>query len=460
MTSTQNNQQHHLHSQELEERKSLAFSWFMGIINVDDLFACAVCHSRVDTEHPLHCPECSKLFCGGCLRQWYSSRNATQRCPCCQRALGSDQFIYCRVYQEVNEMIERLPAKLDELIRLINQPLRVCAHHGKELLLFCEPCRECLCVKCLFGDPHRAHLGQISELEEARLKFQAIIDSEKNFLTERLSTLSKMGKRLESNEHDMVEENERIVENVNWATEQIVEKLRDGLHDRLKQHVEPVKAIAQQQYAEVEDVMQRAIELNKEQTCATVMMETFHLADAIKKMHSEPLPQVHVPNLEFVNPITPPFVELSFLIRDFSQKIFLLRRTLSEEQSVEGFTFRLKGHQDLDENGNEVIKLSLVVVDGYDVHDVKVICYPKQGSTVEPLVRVMDLKLNEDNTVLEFSDFVSMEGFLTEVTDVLNLRVKFRLWATYYHKCVHKDWYIGRLSGVEMKPKTEGRTRY
>lgn len=357
-------------------------------------------------------------------------------------------------------MIERLPTKLDELIRLVSAPLQVCAHHGKELLLFCEPCRECVCVKCLFGDPHRKHIEHILELEDARQKFRAVIDSEKCFLKDRLAALTKMGKRLEANEHDMIEENERIVENVTWATERIVEKLRDELHDRLKQQVEPVKVIAQQQFVEVEDVMQRAVELNKEETCANVMMETFHLADAIKKMHSEPLPQIQVPNLEFINPITPPFVELSFLIRDFSQKLFLLRRTLSEEQTVEGFTFRLKGHQDQDENGNEVIKLSLVVIDGYEVHDVKVICYPKQGSTVEPLVRLMDLKLTEDNTVLEFADFASMEGFLTEVTDVLHLRIKFRLWATYYDKCVHKDWYIGRLAGFEQKPRAEARTRY
>lgn len=33
---------------------------------------------------------------------------------------------------------------------------------------------------------------------------------------------------------------------------------------------------------------------------ATVMMETFELADMIRKMHSEPLPQAQVPNMEFV----------------------------------------------------------------------------------------------------------------------------------------------------------------
>lgn len=119
----------------------------------------------------------------------------------------------------------------------------------------------------------------------------------------------------------------------------------------------------------------------------------------------------------------------------------------SEVKSIEGFTMQLKGHQEYDDNGNEVIRLSLVVVEGYDAHDVKIICYPMKRTSKDPLVRLMDIKRFENNTVLEFSGFQAMEGFLEERSGELHLRMKIQLWATYYDKCVHKDWYIARLVG-------------
>ncbi|XP_055627581.1 E3 ubiquitin-protein ligase TRIM37-like [Toxorhynchites rutilus septentrionalis] len=453
-STTMISEQAEQHLSSMEERKSHVMIWFDKQINLEELFACAICHNPIDVDHPIHCPECSKLFCGDCIDQWlniHSIGSSMKRCPCCQVEVDVGSFVYCRVYQDVNEMIDNLRNKLEELIRLVSIPLKACEEHGKELLLFCSACKKCICIKCLFSAAHKIHINDIVELDEARQKYKKMIENEHSFLANRLDALTKAGHQIAANESDMVDANESIIEDLNWAMEQIIDKVRDEMSERFRQQVEPVKAVTQQQMKEVKAVMRKAFELAAEETSPSVMMETFQMVGTIKKMYYEPVPALRLPKTEFVNPITPQFAELCFIIHGFSNTIRLNGQILSEQQSVEGYMLQLKGHQDRDENGNAVVKLSLIIVDGYNVYGVKVICYPVKSASVEPLARRMDLKLGEDNTVLEFSDFHAMEGFLEEKTDKLRLRMNFRLWATYYEKCVHKDWYIEKLTGVKQK---------
>ncbi|XP_058464774.1 E3 ubiquitin-protein ligase TRIM37-like [Malaya genurostris] len=433
----------------MEDRLSLAKEWIDRILNMEELFICAICHGTIDVQHPMHCPHCSKMFCGECIDQWLISRSIqaiVKRCPCCQAQVEPKNFVCCRVYQEVDEMIDRLRENLDEMLQLVSKTVTLCVEHGKELLLFCETCKGCMCIKCLFSDQHRNHKEKILDLDHAREKFKSIIQKDASFLSGRLKALKKASDQIESNECDMMDANEHIVDELNHATERIIDKLREEMNERFRQYVEPVKSVTKQQQNEVESVIEKVNELANETTSPEIMMETFHMADVIKKMHKEPLPMLQLPGTNFINPITPPMVELQFFMRNFSKTIFLENNITSGKKSIDGFVVQLKGHQEQDDNGNDVIKLSLMVLDGYDVHDVKVICYPVKRTSVEPLARRMDLKTHESNTVLEFGNFQAMEGFLEESSDELHLRMKFRLWSTYYDKCAHKDWYIAKLT--------------
>ncbi|XP_058834816.1 E3 ubiquitin-protein ligase TRIM37-like isoform X2 [Topomyia yanbarensis] len=449
-----NNMTSEQHSSSIEERLCLAKEWFNKRSNVEQLFICAICHGVIAVDHPIHCPHCSKLFCGKCMDQWLTSRSIgakTKRCPCCQAQVEPKNFVRCRIYQDVDEMIEGLKDNLVELIHLVTKTAAICVEHGKELLLFCESCKGCLCIKCLCSDPHRSHNEKILDLDNARETFRARIEKKDLFLTGRLKALQKAGEQIETNECDMMDANEHIVEEINYATERIVDKLREEMHERFRQHVEPVKIVTKQQRSEVEGVIQKVSELANEVTSPEVVMETFQVADIIKKMNKEPLPVLKLPATNFIDPITPPMIELKFFLRNFSKEITLNRKIFSEKKSIEGYSVQLMGNQEQDDNGNDVIKLSLLVVDGYDVHDVKVTCYPVKGASVEPLARRMDLKLGENNTVLEFGNFQAMKGFLDKTNDKLYLLMKFRLWATYYDKCVHKDWYIAKLTGARKR---------
>lgn len=433
----------------MEQRKMLAKAWLSEQIDIDMLFACAVCHNAINADHPIHCPQCSKLFCADCIDRWFNSGGRRSSvylkgCPCCQAKVSFTQFSYCRVYQEVRELIERLQDNVEQLIHLLTKAVSVCEEHSKELLLFCQKCSKCVCVKCILNARHRTHIDEVLELDDAREKLKGMITKENTFLVDRLAALSRAGARIASRESDMHLDHGSLLNELTGAIDTLFEKLQEDKEDRIKQHLEPVRAVTERQQKDVEMIIQKSFELASEETSPDVVMKTLQMVDAIKKMHNEPLPVLQLPDTEFVNPISPPLLDLHFSMRNFSKLILQSRSVFSLPESIEGFILQVKGHHDADE---DVIKLSLQIVDGYDVNDIKVVCYPTKGG--EPLVRRMDLKRCEDNTVLEFPDFPSMGGFMDPRTDELHIQMKFSLWATYYDKCAHQDWYIKKLTGVK-----------
>lgn len=157
----------------------------------------------------------------------------------------------------------------------------------------------------------------------------------------------------------------------------------------------------------------------------------------------------HLPLLyDHFSPITPPPLKVLFSVPCFSSRILRSCTVFSVPQSFEGFMLQLKCYRD---SGENVIKLCLRILEGYDIDDIKVVCYPSCYSIRggEPLVRCMDLKKGEDNTVLEFEDFAAMGSFLDTMLDELVIEMRISLWGSYYAKCAHKDWCIKKLSGLK-----------
>lgn len=430
-----------------EQRKILAKEWLNDLIDIDVLFACAICHNAINVNHPIHCPQCSKLFCAGCINRWFNTGPQRTRvylkgCPCCQAKVTFTQFTHCRVYQEVRELIERLQGNLEQLIQLVAKPVSVCEEHNKELLLFCQQCSKCVCVKCILNAQHSKHIDEILELDDAREKLKATITKENTFLVDRLTALNRAEARIFARERDMHLDHGALLNGLTSAIETMFEKIQEDKDERIKQHLEPIKSVTMRQQKDVEKIIQKTYELASEETSPDVVMKTLQMVDAIKKMHNEPLPVLQLPDTKFVNPISPPPQELHFSMQSFSSRILQSCSVYSLQECIDGFRLQLKGYHDAEE---DVIKLALRIVDGYDVNDIKVICYPTRGG--DPLVRRLDLKKGDDNTVLEFPDFLSMYGFLDPRSDELHVQMKFNLWATYYDKCAHKDWFIQKLSG-------------
>lgn len=436
----------------IEQSKEIAKNWLHDQINADVLFACAICHNSINVDHPIHCPQCSKLFCATCIEQWFntggprpsSTVSSVKRCPCCQGKVTMNQFTYCRVYQEVRELIDGLHSNMEQLIQQLSKPVNYCDKHDKELILFCQECHKCICVKCILVDRHRGHIDQVLELDDAREKLKLAILRENNFLVNRLAALNRVTAKLATRENDLHRSYETIVNELNNAVDGIIDTMHEEKEERILRKIAPVKATTKRQQEEVEAIIQQSFELANEETTPDVIVKTFQMIQAIKKMHYEPFLSDQLPNVEFTNPITPPPLEVRFSVPCFSQRILRSCTVFSIPQSFEGFMLQLKGFHDADE---DMIKLSLRIFEGYDVNDVKVVCHPMLKG--EPLVRCMDLKKGEDNTVLEFASFSAMGGFLDTKLDELVIEMKLSLWTTYYAKCAHKDWCIKKLSGLK-----------
>lgn len=436
----------------MEQRKALAKAWLNEQIERDVLFTCAICHNAINVERPIHCPHCSNLFCFDCITQWFNTARPRaslylKNCPCCQAKVTTQQFTPCRVYQEVQEFIERLQRNMPELIQLMTKPVHFCDTHQKELLLFCQKCRKCICVKCVLNTYHRLHIDEVLELDDAREKLKAAISQQNSFLVNRLAALNRAEARIDSRENELHSEQGELLKDLKVAYDTLIENIQEDKDERIRQYLAPAKAVTLQQRTNVEKIIQKKIELSSEETSPDVVMKTIRMLDAITKMHSESFPVLQFPDTKFANPISPPPLEFNFSIRGFSKKILeQTKPVISMPERIDGFLLQLKGYHDAEE---DVIKISLNILDGYDINDIKVICYPAEGR--DPLVRRLDLKKSEDNTVLEFPDFASMNDFLNVGTDELYIRMKFTLWTTYYEKCRHMDWCVKKLSGDKQE---------
>lgn len=436
----------------LEQSKKIAKDWLHLRMNAEELFACSICHGAISVDHPLHCPQCSNLFCASCIDQWFNTGgprpsvvSGVKRCPCCQTKVTINQFSYCRVYQEVRESMDGIQNNMEELIRQLGKPIIVCEKHRKELILFCQECHKCICVKCVLVDRHRGHIDQVLELDDAREKLKVAILRENNFLVNRLAVLNKVGAKLAARENDLHRSYEAKVNELNVAVDAIIDTIHEDKEARIQNDIAPAKDATKRQQEEVESIIQQSFDLANEETSVDVILKTYQMIQSIKKMHYEPFPVDQIPDSKFINPITPPPLAIRFSVPCFSQRILRACTVFSIPQSFEGFMLQLKGYHDATE---DVIKLSLRILEGYDVNDIKVVCHPMQEGG-EPLVRCMDLKKGEDNTVLEFASFAEMGGFLDTMLDELIIEMKLSLWGTYYAKCAHKDWCIKKLSGLK-----------
>nr|XP_019529826.2 E3 ubiquitin-protein ligase TRIM37-like [Aedes albopictus] len=439
----------------MEQSKEIAKNWLDSKINTDELFACAICHCAISAEHPIHCPQCSNLFCATCIDQWFAAGgprpsvvSSVKRCPCCQAKVTMNQFTYCRVYQEVREVIDSLHNSMEELIQQLRKPVILCEKHNKELTLFCQECDKCICVKCVLVDRHRGHIDLVLELDDAREKLKNTILRENKFLAKRLDMLNNVNNRLKTRENDMHQLCDSIVNEMNITVDAMIEKMHEDKDERIEKYIAPVKAAVMRQQKEVESIIQQSFALANEETCPDVLVKTCQMIRTIKTMNYKEFPVDQHHDINFTNPITPPPLKVLFSVPCFSSRILRSCTVFSVPQSFEGFMLQLKCYRD---SGENVIKLCLRILEGYDIDDIKVVCYPSCYSIRggEPLVRCMDLKKGEDNTVLEFEDFAAMGSFLDTMLDELVIEMRISLWGSYYAKCAHKDWCIKKLSGLK-----------
>ena len=59
-----------------------------------DVFDCPICLSKLKENRESPC--CNSLFCGTCIRSWYTKSVGTPRCPSCQLPVPLDLFTHNR----------------------------------------------------------------------------------------------------------------------------------------------------------------------------------------------------------------------------------------------------------------------------------------------------------------------------------------------------------------------------
>lgn len=68
--------------------------------SIEEFFRCTICYEKANK--PLMCPQCSKICCGECFKQWLNEHSST--CPCCRSSLEQKTLVKANFLSQLNEV--------------------------------------------------------------------------------------------------------------------------------------------------------------------------------------------------------------------------------------------------------------------------------------------------------------------------------------------------------------------
>ena len=127
-----------------------------SIQSFSEIFKCMICFSDLNDPHV--CPQCSKLYCFGCIIEWLNTDSEkTSYCPHCKSYLNYEQLVRIRWLDEVKTVQSVQNQTFTSHIEKVNDDGECSTHDDNKMILYCKTCEKCLCMECLNDDYHLFH---------------------------------------------------------------------------------------------------------------------------------------------------------------------------------------------------------------------------------------------------------------------------------------------------------------
>ncbi|VDN96332.1 unnamed protein product [Rodentolepis nana] len=171
------------------------------------VFKCLICIGT--TADARMCPNCSKLFCFGCIRRWITQIKT--ECPHCRSYLALDNLINCRFANDVVQQLDSLKVDVKTSCSLGNAD--ICEAHHERLTVFCSTCDHAICHKCaLFDGRHGDH--NFRPLDEVYKEHLEIVKNEMEALSNRRREIQALLKEIVRNTNTLNLKKENRVEEI------------------------------------------------------------------------------------------------------------------------------------------------------------------------------------------------------------------------------------------------------
>ncbi|KAL2084182.1 hypothetical protein ACEWY4_019700 [Coilia grayii] len=167
---------------------------------------------------------CSHSVCKGCLKNYWSTKDA-QECPLCRRRSSRGDPPICIALKNLCEAYSKDRVKPEEL----------CTLHKERFKLFCKDDKELLCVVCRDSKRHKSH--DCSPIDEAAVELKEEVEEALEPLEDKLSTF----RNTERICHSMAEHIKKQAEEAESLIKEGFDKLRMFLEEEEKEALNALK---------------------------------------------------------------------------------------------------------------------------------------------------------------------------------------------------------------------------
>ncbi|VDL60673.1 unnamed protein product [Hymenolepis diminuta] len=318
-------------------------------VALSNVFKCLICMGT--TADARMCPNCSKLFCFGCIRRWITQIKA--ECPHCRSYLGLDTLINCRFADDVVQQLNSLKFDVKASRSFDNADMfcRCDAHH-ECLTVFCSTCDHAICHKCaLFDGRHGDH--NFRPLDEVYKEHLEVVKNEMGILSDRRREIQALLKEIVRNTNTLNLKKENRVEEIKSYFEALLFRLEsthrkkfsalNAQHGHLKQEEELLTSLL----SEVESQL-------KVISPSNLINRSSALSSMFSEVHNTPMPKLNVDPSTYDLPseLFPQLSAGEFIIENFSQVRQQVEPLYSPPLERDGVAWRLKVYP----NGNGAVR--------------------------------------------------------------------------------------------------------
>jgi len=198
---------------------------------LDDMTECSIC-TEVFTD-PRVLP-CIHTFCLKCLLNYGKDRQTGDRIPCplCRKEFTIPDDGLSGMQK--NFFMEKLLH-----VRKLSAGKDMCEQHkNEEIKMFCQKCKDSICVKC-FIKSHKTH--DCSDIEEVSDDLRSLVVTDMDKVTKFLKKTGGLFSRLEKEKNDVIKHLAGIEDEINTEADKRISAIQQ---DKGKLHVEGDKLIA------------------------------------------------------------------------------------------------------------------------------------------------------------------------------------------------------------------------
>ncbi|EAR97126.1 B-box zinc finger protein (macronuclear) [Tetrahymena thermophila SB210] len=317
---------------------------------IQDILTCLICFGKLKNAHM--CPDCQKMCCESCIKQWLSSKS---HCPHCRSHLRPSNLMKCRFVNEITTALEKI-----EQIEQKKEKQGICEEHDNPLLYYCQICKHPVCSDCgMIGSQHKNHrFDKLNSVYETHVKQ---VRQELSAVKKKLQELNKQQQEVDV----VIEKITKMRDDKAASLTQQMDYVNIKLNDLLKSKLEKLSLQRGPISEEIDLLENMSEEINEyiETLPKSILIsKSGEIVKTLEEINSRRVIKNFIGDnekkLEFQYDMIPPYDSADYFLQNYSVKRKSADVSYSETLYAHGNEWRLKVYL----NGKDKAKDSFLSV--------------------------------------------------------------------------------------------------